>query len=140
MPLISIYTLVTQDWFLRNINKQEALSHLSNKILINSKIKKKLFHLLIAQLILMTDFIDVKDFKRKISREANLIAKRKLANDEIFAYPNAIIYLLHVFLKILLFHAKKKGYNKLEEEFSKMSLEDASPASEVKAKNIGSKE
>jgi hypothetical protein len=29
----------------------------------------------------MTDFIDVKDFKRKVSREANLIAKRKTIND-----------------------------------------------------------
>lgn len=61
----------------------------------------------------MTDFIDVKDFKRQVSREANLIAKRKTTNDEIFSYPNAIIYLLHTFLKILMFHAKKKGYNKL---------------------------
>ena len=63
----------------------------------------------------MEYFIDVKDFKRKVSKEANIISKRQYSNDEIFTYPNAIIYLLHLFLKILLFHANKKGYNKLEE-------------------------
>ena len=100
---------------MRNIKRQRALSHISNKILLNSKIKKKLFHLLIAHLILTDHFVDLKDFKRKISRSANIISKKQYANDELFTYPNAIIYLLHRFLKILLFHANKKGYNKLEE-------------------------
>lgn len=114
VSLSSIHQLITQDWFLRNINKSLALSHISNKILLNSKIKKKLFHLLITHLILLADFQDVKDFRRRVSKEANLISKIQQHNDDIFSYPNAIIYLLHLFLKILLFHANKKGYNKLE--------------------------
>ncbi len=73
--------LISQDWFRRNINKEMALAHISNKILLNSKIKKKLFHLLIAHLILTLTFLDVPDFKRKISREANIIAKKQYAND-----------------------------------------------------------
>lgn len=107
--------------------------------MLNSKIKKKLFHLLIAHLILSTDFIDSKDFKRKVSKEANIISKKYQQNDDIFSYPNAIIYLLHLFRKTLLFHANKKGYNKLEEDLEKMSLEEASVL-EAKPKTLGSKE
>ena len=81
VSLSSIYVLISQDWFRRNINKELALTHISNKILLNSKIKKKLFHLLIAHLILTLTFLDVPDFKRKISREANIIAKRQYVND-----------------------------------------------------------
>jgi len=38
----------------------EALANVSNKILLNSKIKKKLFHLLIAKVILLNRYSDVK--------------------------------------------------------------------------------
>ena len=68
VSLSTIYTLITQDWFIRNIDKHKALSHISNKILLNSKIKKKLFHLLIVHLIINEMFIDLKDFRRKVSR------------------------------------------------------------------------
>ena len=116
VSLGTIYALISQGWFVRNVNRELALSHISNKILLNSKIKKKLFHLLMAGLILGSFFQDVKDFKRRVSREANAISEKCYPNEEVFAYPNAIIYLLHLFLKILLFHANKKGFNKLEEE------------------------
>jgi hypothetical protein len=64
-----------------------------------------------------------------------------LPHDELFSYPNSIIYLLHVFRKILLLCGHKKSFNKLsiEEEFAKLSLEEE-PSAEPKAKNIGSKE
>jgi hypothetical protein len=113
VSLTSIFTLITQDWFRRNINREAALAHLSNKVLINSKIKKKLFHLLIAHLILMPDHRELKEFKRRISREANLIARKQLPHDELFAYPNAVIYLLHLFRRILL-RANRKNYSKME--------------------------
>ena len=122
VSLSSIYTLITQDWFRRNINNENLLAHISNKILLNSKIKKKLFHLLIAQTILMHTYFDPKDFKRRVSKEANIIARKPAPTDHLFDYPNAIIYLLHLFLKILLFHANKKTYNKLEDEISKLHL------------------
>lgn len=92
-----------------------------------------------ANLILGSFFTDVKDFKRRVSREANTISKKNAPNEEVFAYPNAIIYLLHLFLKILLFHANKKGFNKLEEELEKLSLEEAEQP-DIKAKATGSKE
>lgn len=113
VSLGSIYLLITQDWFTRNINKEGALAHISNKIFINSKIKKKLFHILIAHIILMSTHADLKEFKRRVSKEANLIARKALPQDKLFSYPNAIIYLLHIFLKILTLHAGKKGYFKL---------------------------
>lgn len=90
-------------------------------------------------MILIGHHADLKDFKRRVSKEANLIAKRPLPQDDLFSYPNAIIYLLFVFLKILMFHASKKGFMKLEEELEKLSLEDT-PAADAKNKNVGSKE
>ena len=66
-------------------------------------------------MILLTNYLYLKDFKRRVSKEANMIARRSMATDDLFDYPNAIIYLLHLFLKILLFHANKKGYNKMED-------------------------
>ena len=152
VSLSEIYSLLVQDWFVRNVNPSEAVVHISNKILLNSKIKKKMFHLLIAQLILLGTFADCKDFRRKVSKEAILISKKPLPNDETFAYPNVIIYLLQLFRKILLSHANKKSYNnKIEDEFSKMSLEDGPGCSEnmvgtvpnftpLKTKAVGSKE
>ncbi len=50
-----IFKLTREPWFERNINKNQVLINISNKILMNSKIKKKLFHLLIAQEILLKD-------------------------------------------------------------------------------------
>jgi hypothetical protein len=80
VSLGTIYALISQGWFVRNVNRESALSHISNKILLNSKIKKKLFHLLMASLILGSYFQDVKDFKRKVSREANTISKKFYPN------------------------------------------------------------
>lgn len=49
---------------------------------MNSKIKKKLFHLLIAQIILSdTNTQDVKIFKKTISKEANLLSQANLDSD-----------------------------------------------------------
>jgi len=76
VSLGTIYTLISQGWFIRNVNRDRALSHISNKILLNSKIKKKLFHLLMVALILGNYFSDVKDFKRRVSREASMISKK----------------------------------------------------------------
>ena len=49
-------------------------------------------------MILLTNYLDLKDFKRRVSKEANMIARRSMATDDLFDYPNAIIYLLHLFL------------------------------------------
>ncbi len=116
VSLGSMHLLITQGWFQRNISREAAVAHISNKIFINSKIKKKLFHVLIAHAILAHSALELTEFKRKISREANAIARRPLPHDELFTHPNAIIYLLHLFLKILAQHAGKKGQLKLEEE------------------------
>jgi hypothetical protein len=49
---------------------------------MNSKIKKKLFHLLIAQIILADNQTqDVRIFKKRISKEANLLSQTNLDSD-----------------------------------------------------------
>ena len=40
---------MSQGWFRESINIDVLLSNMSNKILMNSKIKKKLFHLLLIK-------------------------------------------------------------------------------------------
>ena len=40
---------MSQPWFRESINITMLLSNMSNKILMNSKIKKKLFHLLLIK-------------------------------------------------------------------------------------------
>lgn len=41
---------------------------------MNSKIKKKLFHLKVARILLQTKAKDAKEFKKLVSRKANTIA------------------------------------------------------------------
>lgn len=89
-----------------------------------------------AQLILLPDYSDLQYFKRKVSKEANLIANKMFPQDQLFSYPNAVIYLLNLFLRVLLIHADKKGHYKLEEDFGQLNLEDNAE----KPKNNGSKE
>jgi hypothetical protein len=115
VSLGSMHLLITQGWFVRNIDREAAIGHISNKIFMNSKIKKKLFHILVAHFMLSSGHLELRDFRRRVSREANAIAKRALPQDDLFNHPNAIIYLLHLFLKMLMLHAGKKGYLKLEE-------------------------
>lgn len=41
---------------------------------MNSKIKKKLFHLKVARILLETQTTDPKEFKKLVSRKANTVA------------------------------------------------------------------
>lgn len=41
---------------------------------MNSKIKKKLFHLKVARILLQFDAKDAKEYKKNVSRRANIIA------------------------------------------------------------------
>ncbi len=49
VSLTQIHKLMSQTWFKKYINIDVLISNMSNKILMNSKIKKKLFHLLLAK-------------------------------------------------------------------------------------------
>jgi len=49
-------------------------ANISNKILMNSKIKKKLFHLKVAKILLHSEANDAKVYKKNVSRGANKIA------------------------------------------------------------------
>lgn len=41
---------------------------------MNSKIKKKLFHLKVARILLHSDASDAKEYKKNVSKQANAIA------------------------------------------------------------------
>lgn len=49
VSLAEIYRVMSQSWFAQSINLPALISNMSNKILMNSKIKKKLFHLLLVR-------------------------------------------------------------------------------------------
>lgn len=71
VSLAEIHKVITQDWFRENINLTALVSNMSNKILMNSKIKKKLFHLLLIKELFTLPSLDVKEFKKQVSRKAN---------------------------------------------------------------------
>ena len=72
-------------------------SNMSNKILMNSKIKKKLFHLLLIREIFNVPRTDQREFKKLVSKLANDVSHSKLPNDPLFDHPSALIYLLSLF-------------------------------------------
>jgi hypothetical protein len=64
---------------------------------MNSKIKKKLFHLLIIRELFTIPVEDVREFKKQVSRKANEVSESKPPSDDLFNFPSALIYLLHIF-------------------------------------------
>ena len=80
-----IHQLITQSWFNKNVDRQVLLANLSNKIMMNSKIKKKLFHLKVAKAIFSLPLMEAKEFKKTVSKEANNIAAEcSTKSDELF--------------------------------------------------------
>lgn len=71
VSLAEIYRVMSQPWFATAINLPALLSNMSNKILMNSKIKKKLFHLLLVRGLFAIPLHDPRQFKKLVSRHAN---------------------------------------------------------------------
>jgi hypothetical protein len=63
--------VLSQEWFREGINLTALVSNMSNKILMNSKIKKKLFHLLLIRELFSLPRHDAKEFKKLVSRRAS---------------------------------------------------------------------
>lgn len=63
VSLSVLFKLISQPWFKHNVDKTQLLRVVSNKLLVNSKIKKKAFHLKMAELILNSTYVDERDFK-----------------------------------------------------------------------------
>jgi hypothetical protein len=70
---------------------------MSNKILMNSKIKKKLFHLLLIRELFSIPLEDPREFKKIVSKRASEVSQSHLPTDALFDYPSALIYLLSLF-------------------------------------------
>ena len=64
---------------------------------MNSKIKKKLFHLLLIKELFDIPIEDPREFKKLVSKRASDVSQSKLPDDVIFRYPSALIYLLSLF-------------------------------------------
>jgi hypothetical protein len=88
---------MSQEWFSDGINLAALVSSMSNKILMNSKIKKKLFHLLLIRELFTIPLQDPREFKKQVSKKANEVSESKLPDDQLFNFPSALIYLLHIF-------------------------------------------
>lgn len=84
VSLSLIYQLLSEDWFTRSVNKGLLEANISNKILMNSKIKKKLFHLKVAKVLLHSHAQDAKEYKKNVSRSANAIAAQLEEDDNLF--------------------------------------------------------
>jgi hypothetical protein len=97
VSLAEIYRVMSQPWFASTINLPALISNMSNKILMNSKIKKKLFHLLLVRDLFAIPLDDPREFKKLVSRHANEVAQSRLPTDPLFDYPSALIYLLSLF-------------------------------------------
>ena len=74
VSLTLIYQLLSEKWFNENVNKELLAANISNKILLNSKIKKKLFHLKVTSVLLHTNVSEAKFYKKQVSKMANTIA------------------------------------------------------------------
>ncbi len=97
VSLAEIHKVLSQGWFGERINLVALASNMSNKILMNSKIKKKLFHLLLIRELFFIPRQDPREFKKLVSKQANEVAHCKLPNDPLFSFPSALIYLLSLF-------------------------------------------
>lgn len=64
---------------------------------MNSKIKKKLFHLLLIKELFTIPIEDAREFKKLVSKKASEVSESKLPDDHLFSFPSALIYLLHMF-------------------------------------------
>ena len=93
---------MSQQWFGEGINFPALVSNISNKILMNSKIKKKLFHLLLVRELFSIPLENAREFKKLVSRRANEVAQSHLPDDPLFAYPSALIYLLSLLAERLI--------------------------------------
>jgi hypothetical protein len=97
VSLAEIYRVMSQPWFGGTINLPALVSNMSNKILMNSKIKKKLFHLLLVRDLFAIPRDDPREFKKLVSRHANDVALSTFSPDALFDCPSALIYLLSIF-------------------------------------------
>lgn len=97
VSLAEIHRVMSQGWFQEGINLTALLSNMSNKILMNSKIKKKLFHLLLIRDLFAIPLQDPREFKKLVSKKANEVSQSKLPDDPLFQFPSALIYLLSLF-------------------------------------------
>ena len=56
VSLSVLHKLLSQGWFEQQVDRAALLRSVSNRLLVNSKIKRKIFHLKMAQLIIMNSW------------------------------------------------------------------------------------
>lgn len=101
VSLAEIHCVLRQGWFQESINLPALTATVSNKLLMNSKIKKKLFHLLLLPRLLALPRHDARLFKKSVSQAATQVATALLPPHPLFQHPSALIYLLSRFALLL---------------------------------------
>lgn len=81
VSLAVIYQLITQKWFVEGVDRSHLLGIVCSKILVNSKIKKKIFHLKVAEVIINSPFHNEKDFRHYVSKQIAALATTTIEYD-----------------------------------------------------------
>lgn len=74
VSLAVIHQLITQKWFIKGVDRSHLLGIVCSKILVNSKIKKKIFHLKVAEMIINCAIHNEKDFRHYVSKQIATLA------------------------------------------------------------------
>jgi hypothetical protein len=104
VSLAVIHQLITQGWFLEGVDRNNLLAIVCSKILVNSKIKKKIFHLKVAEVIINSQIANEKEFRHYVSKQIAILATAKIENDEFLSFPNLTLYLFHLMARTLCDH------------------------------------
>lgn len=101
VSLAVLHHLISKPWFTRVVDRQMLLSVVCNKIMVNSKIKKKLFHLKVAEILIACNLPNERDFRHHVSRSVAQLSTACVEPDEFFNYPNLTIYLFHLMASVI---------------------------------------
>ena len=81
VSLAVIHQLITQRWFVEGVDRTHLLGIVCSKILVNSKIKKKIFHLKVAEVIINSHFYHEKDISHDVSKQIATLATSSIEYD-----------------------------------------------------------
>ena len=76
-----IHQLITQKWFGEGVDRSHLVGIVCSKILVNSKIKKKIFHLKVAEVIINSHADNEKDFRHYVSKQIATLATASIEYD-----------------------------------------------------------
>ena len=101
VSLSVVYTLLSQPWFKTRVDRAALLRAVSNRLLVNSKVKRKAFHLKMAQVLLGEVFESERRFKDAISTGMARLSKAVFKTHDGLIFPNVTLFLMHLLAAVL---------------------------------------